>query len=45
MTKKKSSLNNHYTIEAKRLTGSGEREAPTSKETKIRWLRISSLKK
>lgn len=45
MTKEKSSLYNHYTIEAKRLTGSGEREAPTSKKTKVRWLRISSHKK
>lgn len=45
MTKGKSSLYNHYTIEAKQLTGSGERKAPTSKETKIRWLRISSHKK
>lgn len=33
MTKEnKSSLYNRYTIEAKRLTGSGERKAPTSKK-------------
>lgn len=42
---KEKSLYNRYTIEAKQLTGSVEHKAPTSKKTKIRWLRISSHKK
>lgn len=32
MTKEISSLYNHYTIEAKQLTGSGEHKAPTAKK-------------